>query len=79
MSADTIIIKKPFFPLKTNKYPSYDEISSNVIKNCFSELNDPLKCLFEKSYPYKVKNPYPFFPVFLKFWSVLCITVFTNT
>ena len=25
--------------------PGYDEISSNVIKNCFSELNDSLKYL----------------------------------
>ena len=42
-------LKKPLFPLKTNKSPSYDEISANVIINCFSELNDPLKYLFEKS------------------------------
>ena len=43
-------LKKPFFfPLKTNKGPGYDEISSNVIINCFNELNDPLENLFEKS------------------------------
>ena len=52
MPADSIIIyerKQAFFSLKTNKSPRYDEISSNVIKNCFSELNDPLKYLFEKT------------------------------
>ena len=50
--ADLITInelKEAFFSLKTNKSPGYDEISSNVIINCFSELNDPLKYLFEKS------------------------------
>ena len=41
-------LKKPFFPLKTNKSPGYDEISCNVIINCFSKLNDPLKYLFDK-------------------------------
>ena len=40
---------KPFFPLKTKKSPGYDEVSSNVIKNCFSELNYHLKYLFGKS------------------------------
>ena len=47
MPADSITIneyKEAFFPLKTNKSPGYDEISSNVI-----ELNDPLKYLLEKS------------------------------
>ena len=34
---------------QTNKSPGYHEISANVIINCFSELNDPLKYLFEKS------------------------------
>ena len=38
-----------YFPLKTNKSPGYNEISSSVIINCFSELNAPLKYLFEKS------------------------------
>ena len=52
MPADSITInevKEVFFSLKTNKMPGYDEISSNVIINCFSESNDPLKYLFEKS------------------------------
>ena len=31
------------------KNPGYDEISSNIIKNSFSELNYPHKYLFEKS------------------------------
>ena len=42
-------LKEAFFSLKTNKSPGYDEISSNAIKNSFSELNDSLKYLFEKS------------------------------
>ena len=52
MPADPITInelKEAFFSLKTNKSPGYDEISSNVIKNCFSELNYTLKYLFGKS------------------------------
>ena len=36
-------LKEAFFSLKTKKSPGYDDISSNVIKNCFSELNDPLR------------------------------------
>ena len=50
--ADLITInelKEAFFSLKTNKSPGYDEISSNAIINCFSELNDLLKHLLEKS------------------------------
>ena len=42
-------LKKPFFPLKTNKSPGYDEVTSKVIKNCFSELNYHLIYLFGKS------------------------------
>ena len=52
MSADPVTInelKETFFSLKTNKSPGYDEVSSNAIKNCFSELNYPLKYLFGKS------------------------------
>ena len=52
MPADSITInelKEAFFSLKTSKRPGYDEISSNVIIKCFSELNEPLKYLFEKS------------------------------
>ena len=42
-------VKEAFFSLKINKSPGCDEISFNVIKNCFSELNIPLKYLFDKS------------------------------
>ena len=52
MPADPVTInelKEAFFFLKTNKRPGYDEVSSNVIKNCFSELNYPLIYLFGKS------------------------------
>ena len=47
---DPVIInelEKAFFPLKTNKNQGYDDVSSNVIKNCFSELNYPLKFCLE--------------------------------
>ena len=52
MPADPVTInelKEAFFSLKTNKSPGYDEVSSNIIKNCFSELNYTLKYLFGKS------------------------------
>ena len=52
MLADSITInelKEAFFSLKTNKSAGYDELSSNAIKNCFRELNYPLKYLFGKS------------------------------
>ena len=31
-------LRDPFFSLKLNRSPGYDEISFNVIKKCFSEL-----------------------------------------
>ena len=52
MPADPVTInelKEAFFPPKTNKSPGYNKVSSNVIKNCFSELNYLLKYLFVKS------------------------------
>ena len=52
MPADLITInelKEAFFSLKITKSPGYNEVSSNVIKNCFSELNYPLKYLLRKS------------------------------
>ena len=42
-------VKEAFFSLKINISPGCDEISFNVIKNCFSELNMPLKYLFDMS------------------------------
>ena len=42
-------LKEAFISLKTNKSPGYGKVSANVIKNCFSELNYPLKYLFGKS------------------------------
>ena len=42
-------VKEAFFSLKINKSPWYDEISFNVFKKCFSELNMPLKHLFDMS------------------------------
>ena len=52
MPADPVTLnelKETLFSLKTNKSPGYDQVSSNIIKNCFSELNYPLKYLFGKS------------------------------
>ena len=43
-------LKDAFFPLKLNKSAGYDEISFNVIKNCFGELCDPLKYIFNLSF-----------------------------
>ena len=37
-------LKKSFFPKKHEIII----LTSNLIKNCFSELSDPLKCLFKK-------------------------------
>ena len=42
-------LKDPFFSLKINKSPGYDEISFNVAKKCFSSLCEPLKYLFNLS------------------------------
>ena len=50
MPTDSVTIKEvkeTFFSLKINKSPGWDKISFNVIKNCFSELNMLLKCLFD--------------------------------
>ena len=53
-------VKEAFFSLKINKSPGCNEISFNVIKNCFSELSMPLKYLFDMSlesgiFPNKLK------------------------
>ena len=42
-------LKDAFFSLKTNKSPGYDEISFNVVKNCFGPLLKPLMCIFNLS------------------------------
>ena len=43
-------LKDAFFSLKTNKSAGFDKISFNVIKNCFGELCDPLKYIFNLSF-----------------------------
>ena len=35
-------LKDAFYSLKTRKNPSYGDISSNIIKQCFGTLNRPL-------------------------------------
>ena len=47
-------IKEAAFSLKVGKSPGSDVISCNVSKNCFSELNMPLKYLFEMSLESKI-------------------------
>ena len=42
-------LKDPFFFLKFNKSPGYDEISFNVIKTCFGSLHKPLLDIFNQT------------------------------
>ena len=42
-------LKEAFYPLKTNKSAGYDDISYNVVKNCFGELCHPLLHIFNLS------------------------------
>ena len=43
-------LKSTFSYLKINQSAGFDEISFNVIKNCFGELCDPLKYIFNWSF-----------------------------
>ena len=38
-------LKEAFFFLKTNESPGYDNMSFNVLKKCFGEINELLKHL----------------------------------
>ena len=42
-------LKEAFFSLETKKCPGQDEISFNVIKNCFGSLSKPLLHVFRLS------------------------------
>ena len=42
-------IKKAFNQVKINKSPGFDDISINVVKNCFNELLKPLQYIFNRS------------------------------
>ena len=42
-------LKDAFFSLKIDKIPGYDDISFNVLKECFSSLCEPLMYLFNLS------------------------------
>ena len=42
-------LKDAFFSLKINKSPGADEITFNVIKECFGDLSDILKYIFDLS------------------------------
>ena len=44
-----IELKDPFFKYKTNKSSGYDDISFNVIRNCFGALLKPLIHIFNLS------------------------------
>ena len=43
-------LKESFFSLKINKSAGFDDISYNVVKNCFGELSDPLLHIFNLSF-----------------------------
>ena len=42
-------LKEAFFSLKINKSPGYDDISFNVVRNCFGPLLKPLMAIFKLS------------------------------
>ena len=42
-------LKEAFFSLKINKSPSYDDISFNVVRDCFGPLLKPLMDIFNLS------------------------------
>ena len=42
-------LKEAFFSLKINKSPSYDDLSFNVVRNCFGPLLKPLMAIFKLS------------------------------
>ena len=42
-------LKDAFYSLKTNKSQGYDEISSNIIKQCFGTLHRPLHYIYNIS------------------------------
>ena len=42
-------LKEAFFSLKSNKSAGYDDISYNVVKNCFGKLCKPLLHIFGQS------------------------------
>ena len=42
-------LKEAFFSLKINKSAGFDDMSYNVVKNCFGELSDPLLHIFNLS------------------------------
>ena len=39
-------LKDAFYSLETNKSPDFDEISSNIMKQCFGTLNRPFRCIY---------------------------------
>ena len=43
------ILEDAFFSLQINKSPGYDEISFNVVRNCFGPLLKPLMFIFNLS------------------------------
>ena len=58
-------LRDTYFSLKLSKSPGYDEINSNVVKKCFSQLCEPLKHVFNLSIETRV------FPDKLKIARVL--------
>ena len=60
-------LKDVFFSLRIKKSPGYDEISFNVVKECFGELYDP--SIFELSLEKRI---------FLMTWKLLELLLFTK-
>ena len=59
-SLSTNELREAFSSLKTNTSPAYDNITFNVVKKSFGEINEPLKHLFNLSlengiFPEKMK------------------------
>ena len=52
-------LKEAFFSLKINRSPGYDDISFNVVRNCFGPLLKPLMAIFnlslQRGFPEEIK------------------------
>ena len=42
-------LKDAFYSLETNKSPGFDDISSNIMKQCFGTLNRPFRYIYDIS------------------------------
>ena len=42
-------LKDAFYSLETNKSPGFDDISYNIMKQCFGTLNRPFRYIYDIS------------------------------